>query len=65
MGGYCPTVDRPEQLLDTVQEAITNVGMTVGEDVYFGINCAAHEMFDLVRLYMYDFIKSLINVLTH
>ena len=50
MGGYCPTVDRPEQLLDTIQEAITNVGMTAGEDVYFGINCAAHEIFDLVRI---------------
>ncbi|XP_072022887.1 enolase 4-like [Amphiura filiformis] len=47
MGGYCPTVDKPEQLLDTVQEAITNVGLTAGEDVFFGINCAAHEIFDM------------------
>ena len=48
MGGYCPMVDRPEQLLDTVQEATQNVGLTPGQDMYFALNCAAHEWFDMV-----------------
>ncbi|XP_022110999.1 enolase 4-like isoform X2 [Acanthaster planci] len=46
-GGYCPQYDRPEQLLDLAQEAITALDLTPGEDIFIGLNCAAHEMFDL------------------
>ncbi|XP_038070575.1 enolase 4-like isoform X1 [Patiria miniata] len=46
LGGYCPQYDRPEQLLDLAQEAITALELTPGEDIFIGLNCAASEMFD-------------------
>ncbi|XP_033632663.1 enolase 4-like [Asterias rubens] len=47
LGGYCPQFDRPEQLLDLAQEAMTALELTPGEDVFIGINCAAQEFFDM------------------
>jgi enolase len=44
----CPTFDKPEQGLDLLQEAITNCGLTAGEDFFIGLNCAGHEIFDYV-----------------
>ncbi|XP_071169683.1 enolase 4-like [Mytilus edulis] len=42
----CPTFDKAEQGLDLLQEAITNCGLTAGEDFFIGLNCAGPEMFD-------------------
>ncbi|XP_060075515.1 enolase 4-like [Ylistrum balloti] len=46
IGAFCPTFDRPEQGLDLLQEAITQSELTVGEDFFLAINCAAYEIFD-------------------
>ncbi|XP_033756351.1 enolase 4-like isoform X4 [Pecten maximus] len=46
IGAFCPTFDRPEQGLDLLQEAITQCELTVGEDFFLAINCAAYEIFD-------------------
>lgn len=46
IGAMCPTFDKPEQGLDLLQEAITNCGLTAGEDFFIGLNCAGPEMFD-------------------
>ncbi|XP_052101898.1 enolase 4-like isoform X1 [Mytilus californianus] len=46
IGAMCPTFDKAEQGLDLLQEAITNCGLTVGEDFFIGLNCAGPEMFD-------------------
>ncbi|XP_074642222.1 enolase 4-like [Tubulanus polymorphus] len=45
-GAICPQFDRPEQGLDAIQEAITTLGFTPGEDFHIAINAAGHEMFD-------------------
>ncbi|XP_076104716.1 enolase 4-like isoform X2 [Mytilus galloprovincialis] len=46
IGAMCPTFDKAEQGLDLLQEAITNCGLTAGEDFFIGLNCAGPEMFD-------------------
>lgn len=48
IGAMCPTFDKPEQGLDLLQEAITNCGLTAGEDFFIGLNCAGPEIFDYV-----------------
>ena len=50
IGAMCPTFDKPEQGLDLLQEAITNCGLTPGEDFFIGLNCAGPEIFDYVSL---------------
>ena len=49
LGALCPTYDRPETGLDLLQEAITSVGLTAGQDFHIALNCAAQEIFDYVR----------------
>jgi len=44
----CPQLDRPEQGLDLLQEAITSLGLSPGVDFHLVLNCAAHEAFDFV-----------------
>ncbi|XP_046576097.1 enolase 4-like isoform X1 [Haliotis rubra] len=46
IGALCPVFDKPEQGLDLIQEAMTALSLTPGEDVSIAINIAAHEMFD-------------------
>lgn len=46
IGAMCPTFDKAEQGLDLLQEAITNCGLTAGEDFFIGLNCAGPEIFD-------------------
>ncbi|KAM5132345.1 enolase 4 [Mantella aurantiaca] len=38
--------DRIDQPLDLMQEACQRLGLEPGEDVYFAVNCAAHELMD-------------------
>ncbi|KAL3864520.1 hypothetical protein ACJMK2_006194 [Sinanodonta woodiana] len=45
-GAIVVSFDRPEQGLDMIQEAITAVGLTPGEDIYIALNCAGHEIFE-------------------
>ena len=60
LGGYCPQFDRPEQLLDLAQEAMTALELTPGEDVFIGINCAAQEFFDMVmNILLFVYLKAL------
>lgn len=47
-GGVCPQFDRPDQLLDHMTETLAALGLTSGEDIFIGLNCAAHELYDPV-----------------
>lgn len=46
LGALCPTFDRPEQGLDLLQEAITHLGLSPGDDFHIALNCASNEIFD-------------------
>lgn len=39
-------LDKPEQGLDLLQEAMTQLGLTPGKDFHVVLNCAGHETFD-------------------
>lgn len=41
--------ERPEQALDLVTEACTNLKLPLGSDLRLAINCAAHCLMDYVR----------------
>ena len=43
-------IDRPEQGLDMIQEAMTQYELTPGEDFYIALNLAGHEIFDYVSM---------------
>nr|XP_002121113.1 enolase 4-like [Ciona intestinalis] len=45
-GGYEPSYDKPEQPLDAILEAINTSGLVPGQDIFLGIECSAHEIFD-------------------
>jgi len=47
-GGYQPAYDKIEALLDAVLEAVSSSGLTPGQDVFVGLEMAAHEIFDYV-----------------
>ncbi|XP_052795928.1 enolase 4-like isoform X3 [Mya arenaria] len=46
LGALMVSFDRPEQGLDMIQESMTRLGLTPGEDLYLGLNLAGHEIFD-------------------
>ena len=48
LGCLCPQLDKVEQGLDLIQEAITATGLTPGDDFHIILNSAGHEMFDYV-----------------
>ena len=41
-------MDKPEQALDFVQDAISTCGYSLGTDVQIALNCAASEFYDQV-----------------
>nr|XP_054766572.1 enolase 4-like [Lytechinus pictus] len=45
-GTFTPQYDRQEQFLDLVQEAVTALELTPGEDISIALNCAAHEIYE-------------------
>ncbi|KAK2167327.1 hypothetical protein LSH36_29g02078 [Paralvinella palmiformis] len=45
-GALWTTFDRPEQGLDLIQEAMTQLELTPGEHFHIALNCAGHEIFD-------------------
>ena len=49
-GSYSPSMDKPEQALDFVQDAVSSCGYSLGTDVHIALNCAASEIYDQVRI---------------
>ncbi|XP_073239427.1 enolase 4-like isoform X2 [Porites lutea] len=45
-GSYSPSMDKPEQALDFVQEAVSSCGYSLGTDIHIALNCAASEFYD-------------------
>lgn len=45
-GALCPVYDKPEQGLDMIADAVSNLGFEMGKDFFFVLNCSAHECFD-------------------
>lgn len=45
-GAMCPSYDKPEQGLDAIAEAVTQIGYEMGKDFFFIINSSAQECFD-------------------
>lgn len=45
-GSYSPSMDKPEQALDFVQDAVSSCGYSLGTDVQIALNCAASEFYD-------------------
>lgn len=43
-----PSYEKLEQPIDLIQDAAISVGLAPGQDIFIGIECAAHEIFDLV-----------------
>ncbi|XP_024862873.1 enolase 4 [Kryptolebias marmoratus] len=43
-GAPAASYDRPEQPLDLIAEACTNLGVALGTDVYLALNCAAQKL---------------------
>jgi len=40
--------DKPEGGLDLIQESMSRLGLTPGEDMYIALNLAGQEIFDYV-----------------
>ncbi len=49
-GALYPPVDRVEQGLDMIQDAMTALNLTPGEDFFIALDLAGHEIFDYVSL---------------
>ena len=49
-GNGAPAVsyERPEQPLDLITEACTNIGLTLGTEIHLAVNCAAPDLMDYV-----------------
>ncbi|XP_049926794.1 enolase 4 [Epinephelus moara] len=45
-GMMAVTYERPEQPLDLITEACTNVGLALGTEIHLAVNCAAPELLD-------------------
>ncbi|XP_041369209.1 enolase 4-like isoform X2 [Gigantopelta aegis] len=49
IGALCPALDKPEQGLDLIQDAMTALEIQPGEDFNIGLRVAAHDMFDMEK----------------
>ena len=47
-GALTPAVDKPEQALDLIRDAISGAGYSIGEDVVVAITCACKDIYDKV-----------------
>lgn len=54
LGALCPSYDKPEQGLDILQDAITSLELTPGEDFFIALNLAGKEIFDYVGSQCYE-----------
>ena len=48
-GAYCPTLDKPEQAMDILQEAVKNGRLTLGESLAVLVDVGAERIFDKVK----------------
>ncbi|MER2063160.1 MAG: phosphopyruvate hydratase [Alkalibacterium sp.] len=55
-GGFAPKFKGTEDGVETILEAIKNVGLEPGKDVYLGFDCAASEFYDSENN-VYDYAK--------
>lgn len=63
IGALCPSYDKPEQGLDILQDAITSLELTPGEDFFIALNLAGKEIFDYVGSQFYEkFINFFPNI---
>ena len=44
-GGFAPDLNSNEAALDFIMEAITDVGLKPGKDIYLGLDCASSEFY--------------------
>ena len=64
-------MDKPEQALDFVQDAVSSCGYSLGNDVQIALNCAASEFYDQVsqiersKTMVTDYIYIASNLSTH
>ena len=47
-GDPAVSYERPEQPLDLITEACTNLGLALGTKIHLAVNCAARELMDYV-----------------
>ncbi len=47
-GAPAVSYERPEQPLDLITEACTNVGLALGTDIHIALNCGAPGLMDFV-----------------
>ena len=45
-GGFAPLIDTPEEAIGYIEQAITEAGYKVGEDIRLGLDAAASEFYD-------------------
>jgi len=45
-GGFAPTLERNEQALELIAEAVKKAGFEPGKDVFFGLDCASSEFYE-------------------
>ncbi|OHS96991.1 enolase family protein [Tritrichomonas foetus] len=45
-GGFAPLLDTPEEAIGFIEQAITEAGYKVGEDIRLGLDAAASEFYD-------------------
>ncbi|XP_059179895.1 enolase 4 isoform X5 [Centropristis striata] len=48
-GAPAMTYERPEQPLDLITEACTNLGLALGAEIHLAVNCAAPELMDFSK----------------
>lgn len=48
-GALTPVIDKPEQALDLIRDAISSAGFSFEDDVAIAVNFASQDIFDKVR----------------
>ena len=45
-GGFAPLIETPEQALDLMSHSVEKLGLKLGTDITFAMDCAASELYD-------------------
>ena len=45
-GGFAPNLNTAEEALSMIEEAVTDSNLTLGEDIFLALDCAASEFYD-------------------
>ena len=51
-------MDKPEQALDFVQDAVSSCGYSLGTDIHIALNCAASEFYDQVSFLTFSSLRT-------